>query len=278
MLLQINDRRISQAEFEAEFQRYLNVRGMVSRESREELRRAFLAQKIDRELILSAADRADIVLSPELEEQIVAENLGDYPKEVFASVLEEQGLTAEQWRRNLLENSRIEKAVTFLAQSRERVAEDAVVAYYRQHADLFDRPPEVRVRQITVTGEAEGLRVLGQLRQGLAFAEAARLHSSSPDAAEGGDLGFVGRGQLPDAFDAVIFDLPAGRVSDLVKSEYGYHLFLVEERRPARRLALDEVREEIIALLQADLEEQAYRDWLRGLRREAAISVEWNLL
>ncbi len=278
VLLQINDRRITQAEFEAEFERYLNTRGLASREGREDLRRAFLAQKIDRELILSAADRAGIALSPAVEEQIVAESLGDYPEEAFAAVLEEQGLSAEQWRRTLLENSRIEEAARQLAQSGARVSEEAIVAYYRQHADLFDRPPQVRVRQITVTGEAAGRRVLGQLRQGHEFAEAARRHSSSPDAAEGGDLGFVGRDQLPAAFDAVIFDLPVGRVSDLVQSEYGYHLFLVEEQRPARRLALDEVREEITGRLQADLEEQAYRDWLRGLRSGAAISVDWNLL
>ena len=103
-------------------------------------------------------------------------------------------------------------------------------------------------------------------------------HSLSPDSEEGGDLGFFGRGEMPAEFEEVVFALPVGRISDLVKSEYGYHIFLVEERRNAVRLKLEQVREEIRARLQAEKEEQAYQGWLQNLRGKATIEIDWSLL
>ncbi len=178
----------------------------------------------------------------------------------------------------MLENRRIEEAISRLAYSEIVISKEAIAAFYKQQRDEFDLPQQVRARQITLANEADGQQVLGQLRQGLDFVEAARRFSISPDAEQGGDLGFFGRGQMPAAFDAVVFELTIGRISELVKSEYGYHLFLVEERRSAQRLTLDQVQDEIEARLRADKEEQAYRDWLQSLRSQATIEVDWTLL
>ena len=83
---------------------------------------------------------------------------------------------------------------------------------------------------------------------------------------------------MPAEFDAVVFNLPAGRLSPLIKSEYGYHIFLVEERRDAAKLSLAQAREEIRVRLQAELEEHLYRQWLDELRAKAKIDVNWALL
>lgn len=278
VLMRVNEREVSFHDFEAEFDRHLKARGLLSKETRQDLRRSFLAQKINRELILSAADRSAIDLSETRQKEIVVENLKDYAEDDFAAMLEEQGLTLENWHRQLLENSRIEETLSRLAYGDIVVDKEEVADYYRRHHEEFDRPEQVRVRQITLDSEAEGQRVLGQLRQGLDFSEAARRYSISPDADQGGDLDFFGRGQMPDAFDAVVFELPVGRISDLVVSDYGYHLFLVEERRPAQRLALNQVYEEIEARLRTDKEDQAGRNWLQGLRSQAVIEIDWTLL
>jgi peptidyl-prolyl cis-trans isomerase C len=193
-------------------------------------------------------------------------------------MLQERKLTVAIWRRQLLENRRIEEAISRLAYKDIVISQEAVADYYRQQRDEFDRPLQVRARQITLANEADGQQVLGQLRQGLDFAEAARRFSISPDAEQGGDLGFFGRGQMPDAFDAVVFELPIGRISELVKSEYGFHLFLVEERRAAQRLILEQVQDEIKARLRAEKEEEVYREWLQNLRSQATIEVDWTLL
>ncbi len=237
-LLRVNERIVSFDRFEDDFARHLTVHEDISEQTRQELKRSFLAQKIDRELILSAADRANIVLSAAQQEAAVAEHGKDYAAVDFEEMLQERGLSEELWRHQLLENCRIETTIERLVHAGIAVSEEEIAAWYQQHRAEFDVPEQVWARQITLANEADGQRVLGQLRQDLDFAEAARRFSTSPDAEQGGDLGFFGRGQMPDAFDRVVFELPAGRISELVQSEYGYHLFLVEERRPAQRLAL----------------------------------------
>ncbi|MCK4536555.1 MAG: peptidyl-prolyl cis-trans isomerase, partial [Desulfuromonadales bacterium] len=110
------------------------------------------------------------------------------------------------------------------------------------------------------------------------FETVARKHSLSPDAQQGGDLGFFGRGQMPAEFDDAVFALPVGRLSDLVKSEYGFHIFLVEKKRAAARLSQKEADREIRRILESHKQEEAYQGWLQDLRSRATIEVDWNQL
>ncbi|NIQ08622.1 MAG: foldase, partial [Gammaproteobacteria bacterium] len=80
-------------------------------------------------------------------------------------------------------------------------------AYYEANRKNFDRPAQVRARQIVVADEIEGQKVLDLLRQGEPFAEVAKEYSLSADAEDGGDLGFFARGEMPPEFDEVVFDL-----------------------------------------------------------------------
>ena len=137
-------------------------------------------------------------------------------------------------------------------------------------AEIFSAP--------VVADELEGQKVLDLLRQGEPFAEVAQEYSLSPDAEQGGDLGFFARGEMPPEFDAVVFDLPVNRLSDLVKSEYGYHIFLVEQKRKAARLTKKEAEAEIRQILEAQKKEEVYLGWLQEMRARAEISVDWAQL
>ncbi len=278
VLLQVNARVTTLDQFQSDFSRELAAEGNLSEAQIEELKRSFLAQKIDRELILCEADRAAIVISRQKLEAAVAENLAEYPSGDFERMLKNQGLTMEKWRLRIQDNLRIEQAVRTLAYARVTVKEEEIAEYFRQHRAEFDRPEQVRARQIALHSEEEGQRVLGLLRQGMPFAEAAKRFSQSPDSEQGGDLGYFGRGEMPVEFDQAVFTLPVGRTSEVVKSEYGYHIFLVEERREASRLTLPDVHEEIAARLREVKEEQAYQEWLQALREQATIEVDWSLL
>ncbi len=278
VLLRVNERVTTLDQFQSDFARELAAEGNLSESQIEELKRSFLAQKIDRELILGEANRAAIGIPRQLLEAAVAENLAEYPAGDFDQMLKNQGLTMEKWRLQMQDNLLIEKAVQNLAYARVTVKEEEIAEYFRDHRAEFDRPDQVRARQIALHSEEEGQRVLGLLRQGMPFAEAAQRFSQSPDSEQGGDLGFFGRGEMPVEFDQVVFTLPVGRISELVRSEYGYHIFLVEERRAASRLTLPDVHEEIAAGLREVKEEQAYQEWLQALREQAAIEVDWSLL
>lgn len=278
VLLRVDGRTVTLEEFRQDFARILPAEQKLVAEERAELERSILVQLIDRELALTEAVRLGLTVSPGEVEAALEEHRRDYPDQAFDTMLLERGITLEQWRQDLQRGLLMEKVVRQAVYRDIGIDDGEVRDYFDAHRDEFDRPEQVRARQIVVSSEEEGKSLLGELRQGEAFETMARLHSLSPDSEEGGDLGFFGRGDMPPEFEKVVFSLPVGRLSDLVKSEYGYHLFLVEERREAVRLTFDQVKDQIRAQLQAEKEEQAYQEWLRRLRSRANIEVDWSLL
>ncbi len=278
VLLRIDNRTVSLDEFRQEYEKILPADQNLSEEERQALERSFLLQLIDRELILAEADRMTLSVEPSEIARTVEEHRRDYPAGAFDEMLRERKLTLEEWRAEIQEGILLEKVVQEVVYSEVAVTEEQIESYYKEHKEEFDRPDQVRARQVMVAEESEGQRILGKVRQGESFEVLARENSLSPDGEKGGDLGFFARGEMPPEFDAVVFDLPVGRISDLVKSEYGWHIFLVEERRKAVRLSLEEVREEIHRKLKALNEQRAYQQWLQELRSRASIEIDSSLL
>lgn len=277
-LIRINDQEISKVEFLAAFEKSLQKDQSLSGIEREELQRSFLVQLIDRELIHGEARRLDITLAEADVETALQSYRRDYPDGSFETMLQERGLTMQFWREELKESLIMEKLLEQAVYSRVLVTDEEVDAYFKANRDQFDRPAQVRARQIVVADETKGQEVLGLLRQGQPFAEVAAQYSLSPDAQQGGDLGFFGRGEMPPEFDAIVFDLPVNRLSNLVKSEYGYHIFLVEEKRKAARLDKKEATEEIMSILEGGKKEEVYLGWLQDMRARAVIAVDWAQL
>lgn len=278
VLLQIDGLGITLAEFRQEFEKTLPPDQKLTPEELENLQRSYLVQLVDRRLAMAEATRLGIQITPEHVDAALNEHRRDYPGQAFEQMLQERGITLAEWRGELEEGLLIEKVARQAAYQGLRAEEEEIQTFFEEHREEFDRPAQVRARQIVVGSEAEGQEMLGLLRQGQPFAEVARSHSLSPDSEEGGDLGFFARGDMPPEFERVVFSIPVGRISELVKSEYGFHIFLVEERRNAVRLTMDDVREEIRRRILAEKEEVAYEEWLNGLRGRATIEVNWSLL
>lgn len=278
VLLRVDGRELSLEQFRQEFSRAQPPGQKLSEEERKEMERAFLAQVIDRELALSEADHLGIIITPAELEKAIAETSKEYPQGTFESALRERGTNLKDWSEELKRNLLMEKIIAEAVYSRVSVSDDEIKSYYDQHKAEFDRPDQVRARQIVVASEEEGQKVLGLLRQGEPFAEVAKQHSMSPDSEEGGDLGFFARNEMPAEFDAVVFKLTPGRLSDLVKSEYGYHVFLVEEQRKAHQLSLVEASDDIRLSLTKTKKARAYQQWLQDLRIRASIEMNWELL
>ncbi len=275
-LLRVDSRVVTADHFEKAFESTLPPDQTLTPEERDGLRRSFLVQTIDHELVLAEGERLSINVAPQEVEEAVAEYRRDYPQGEFEELLTGRGISMQEWRADLEGQIKMEKIVAEAVYSEVEVSDEDVDDFFRENPGELDRPAQVRARQIVVGTEAEGERVLGLLRGGEPFENVARDYSLSPDAEQGGDLGFFPRGEMPPEFDEVVFTLPVGRISDLVKSEYGYHIFLVEEHREARVVPLEDVREEIRARLRAEREEEAYQQWLRGLRSRASIQVDWS--
>lgn len=278
VLLRVDGRELTLEQFRKEFSRSQPPEQKLSEEERKEMERAFLAQMIDRELALAEADRLGITIRPDELQAAINETRSEYPQGTFETALLERGTNLTEWSEGLRRNLLMEKIVAETVYSRVSVSDEEIQAYFEQNLAEYDRPDQVRARQIVVASEEEGQKVLGLLRQGEPFAEVAKQYSMSPDSEDGGDLGFFARGEMPAEFDAVVFKLTPGRLSDLIKSEYGYHVFLVEEKRKAHQLTLEEAREDIRQQLTHSKEASAYHQWLQDLRINASIEMNWELL
>ncbi len=167
-------------------------------------------------------------------------------------------------------------ALVDLAQ-RARVTDSELHAYFDEHRAEYAQPERVQIRQIVVPERARAEQLRAELAQGADFAALARENSIAPEAPNGGALPPFARGQLPEAFDRA-FELMPGRLSPVIESPYGFHVFLLEQRLPAREPALEEVRPRLEAELGQRHLEDLRREWLRGLRKSAEIRLNERLL
>ena len=277
-LVQIGPKEISLEQFRTEAGQALDGVGEQSAAEQQLLQRRLLAQLIDRELILIEAEKRGVEISLAELETALADLRGPYTPEEFQEVLVTSGQNPEQWTEKLRQRLLTEKVAEQATIADAEVSEDEVTSYYRNHLDQFRRPAQLRARQIMLPTQDEAERALGRLEQGEEFADLARELSHSPDRENGGDLGFVSRNQLPSDFDEVLFKLPVGRVSDPVSSPYGFHLFLVEEKRAAGLEPLSSAKEELAARLHRERKEQAFAKWLQELRQQTPVYIDWTQL
>ena len=276
-LLKVGERRIGKAEFDAAFSRTVKPGQEVSASERQGLARAFLTELVDRELVLAEARRQNLTVAPAEIDAALDEHRREYPAGGFEAMLQQRNLTLDEWRTELQENLLIARVTDQVVGAKARVGEMDIDAYYAGHRNEFDRPEQVRARQIVVATPAEGEAVLARLKRGEPFAAVAKTASFSPEAEQGGDLGFFGREEMPPEF-ATVFSLPAGKVSPLIKSDYGYHLFLVEEKRAAARLNRQEAEREIRKALEAERRETLYQTWIQELRGKTPVEIDWRQL
>ncbi|RMG20052.1 MAG: peptidylprolyl isomerase [Deltaproteobacteria bacterium] len=245
----------------------------------ETLRRELLDDRIDRLLLLQLAKERGIEAEPGEVERLLLRLRADYPGDTFEEFLADEGIPLSQLKAELRERVLIQRLLQREVRARVVVTDDEIQAYYDSHPEEFKVPEQVHARQIVVKTreEAEALRTELRKRHGPDFAEVARSRSIAPEAAQGGDLGWFERGVMPPPFD-VCFDLPVGRVSEVVESPYGYHLFQVLERRKARVLSLDEARDRIEAKLRREKEKRAQERYVALLRETAKIEINEAVL
>ncbi|MCP3098314.1 peptidylprolyl isomerase [Myxococcus sp. K15C18031901] len=271
----VNGEALSRAEFEQELGRELASTEASQRtpEEIEPFKRTLLDTSIHRMLLLQAARKNNITVTPEEVDRGVLRLSGDYPAGNFNEVLAQGQLSMAELRARETNRLIIEKLFANHVYSRVAVTEEELRAYYTVHEAELNEPEQVHAAQIVVKGLDEARRLQAQLKTGKKFSDLARRYSLSADAKVGGDLGFFPRGQMPPAFDEVVFKLGVGQVSDVVSTEYGYHLFKVLERKAARKRDLGEARQWVEAKLLEQKRTEAQEAFEKELRDKAQVQV-----
>jgi len=155
-----------------------------------------------------------------------------------------------------------------LRPSDAEVAED-----YDRHPERWRRPEEARVARIFARARPEAERARARAASGADFGELARTVSKAPDAARGGALGWVQRGDLPSEFEAAIFRLKPGEVSPVIAAEEGFLVFKLIDRRPARTLSREEAAPEIRGRLAREKADRYLGGIVDAARREGRLRV-----
>ena len=145
--------------------------------------------------------------------------------------------------------------------------DEAMKKVYEEASKQISGEQEVRARHILVETEDEAKAIEEELKKGADFAELAKKKSKDPGASDGGDLGFFTKEQMVPEFSAAAFALEPGKISDPVKSQFGWHVIKVEEKRNRKPPDFDQVR----AQIETYVTRKAQADYVAKLREAAKV-------
>jgi peptidyl-prolyl cis-trans isomerase C len=272
VLATVNGDPITLGEFQ---ERFARAGLKPEKEAELQVKEEFLNRLIERKMMLREAQRRRIKVSlPEINQRVetMRAEQGKDMKETLGAL----GIDYEKWKSDLWEDMMIEKLISRDVVRNVRVPASEVKRYYQENAQEFQRPEQVRVRQIVTATEEEAQQALDQLQHGKAdFAALAKQRSTAPEAEAGGDLGYFAMGDMPGEFN-VVFGLPKGGISGVVKSPYGFHIFKLEEKRKAGKLTLEQASAEITEKLTRQKQDVRYKQWLDELRKRTRFVVNYQ--
>ncbi|MFZ5354780.1 MAG: peptidylprolyl isomerase [Bacillota bacterium] len=186
-------------------------------------------------------------------------------EEKFNEFLSTRKMTLDYFKNSIRTDLTINKLKDKLTENITVTEEDAAI-YYSNNVGQFET---VRASHILVDTEEEAKNIQTQIKEGKDFAELAKQYSKDTGTKErGGDLDFFKRGDMVEEFEKAAFALSPGEVSEIVKTQYGYHIIKLTEKK---REALEDVMEELKNSLIGQKKDKEYENLLEEMRTAANI-------
>jgi len=254
---------------------------------RDSVYRGLLDRVILLRLLASEAKVRGITVTPQEVTERIGQIKQQFPSEAeFQKELTKRHTTMaqleEDQRRDILNTKTIEAEVA----PRAVVTPQELEEFYKSKPEQFKEQESVRASHILIgvakdappaakqaaRTEAEG--VLKRAKAGEDFAALAKQYSKDPgSAAVGGDLNFFPKGQMVPAFDAAAFALKPGEISDLVETEFGFHIIKLTEKRAGRIVPLAEVKDRLEGFLKQRKQQELVQQYLLGLKAKYRVEV-----
>jgi foldase protein PrsA len=253
----VNGQDISRAEYDAKLE--AGPQG-----------KAVLTQLVQGALIDQYAKDNHVDVSDADVDKKIDDYKSKYPAGQFDSILKSQNLTMDDVRKIVRQQLTVTKAVD----GNVKVSDADIKTYLDKNHATLDTPEQVQAKHILVADLATANKVEAELKAGADFAAEAKKYSTDPSSKDkGGDLGFFGKGQMVPSFQAAAFSQPIGVVGPPVKSPFGYHIIVVEAKKPKTVATLANSGDKIKAQLMQTQEQQQIPQFLAGLRSKANIQI-----
>ncbi|MBR1921558.1 MAG: peptidylprolyl isomerase [Kiritimatiellae bacterium] len=198
----------------------------------------------------------------------------------YKKALAAQGLDEGAFRRELEKGVRVNMLVGQACAHVADPTEEEVAAFYEAHKSEYVAEPQVLCQHILVKGSDDAaLDKITAIRERIVadkadFAEEAKKHSDCPSGAQGGSLGWFGRGMMVPEFDKAAFGMKKGEVSDIVTTEFGYHIIYKADERGGGQQTIVDVHDQIKDLLRHEARGKAMDAYVAELREKATITYK----
>lgn len=211
---------------------------------------------------------------------------GRYPDDKeFQKELDGLKLTEQVIKDQIKKGLTIEKFINQTFVEKTEIPESEAKAYYDGNPDKFVKPESVRASHILIKVEekadeaqkkaarTEIEKIQAKVKAGEDFVALAKEFSQCPSAENGGDLGVFTRGQMVEPFEKAAFSLTEGTVSEIVETQFGYHLIKITEKHDADKYSFDEIKVKLIQYLKDNKIKNDVSNLVKGLREKAKVEI-----
>ena len=263
------------------------IRNESAKIDEKEILRQALEIIIDEKLQLQQAKKMGLEVDDESVEAAVKniEGQNGLKEGQLAEMLEAEGNSLESYKKRIRDQIAVSKITRFELGSRMNISDRRIAKYYHDHQKEFWEPSKARVRHILILFEKESSikkkkkknreikKILSEIKNGKDFSEAAKMYSEDVSASSGGDVGFVERGKMEPEFEKAVYSLREGEISEIVETDYGFHIIKLEELQKGRTIPLNKVKNKIQDILAGRKQKTAYENWMKELKDSAFIEI-----
>ncbi|EHQ89608.1 foldase protein PrsA [Desulfosporosinus youngiae] len=224
---------------------------------------------IQQNIIKQEAAKQNIQVSEEdinKELSTLKESFGS--EEAFNQALTTNRITLDALKESIITNIELKRILA----ARSPITDEAIQQYYDTNKASLAEPEQVKASHILVSTEELANEIEAKLAAGEDFAELAKQYSTDESSKEsGGELGYFQKGAMVQEFEDVAFSLEVGKISDPVKTDYGYHIIKVEDKKEVKEVTLPESRDMITAALLDEKLSTEFDAWLQECKAEYSI-------
>jgi foldase protein PrsA len=197
---------------------------------------------------------------------VYVENAGG--DEAFTAALEQNDMTEKKFKENIVDYLSIRKIIA----PRIDITDEQIKAYFDENIESFNEEEQVEASHVLVKDEATAKKVAKKHADGEDFVALAKEFSTDEaSAANGGELGFFPRGKMVAEFEEAAFSMKVDTISEPVKTEHGYHIILVTDKKAAKKAVFNDHKEEIKELLLEEGLQAEYVNWLDEVKLDYKI-------